>query len=116
MKLEDQLTNKELSIKLKELGVKQDSYFYQVDFHNGYAEEHRDYEKNLKWELRIEGNSYNFKNRISAFTVAESYKEIANLDIHHEYNLDGIIPEKLADELAEQLIYLIENKLMEVAK
>lgn len=110
MKLEDQVCSLELAKRLKELGLKQDSYFW--------------------WDLSIPGFvRVHFKpcseNDISAFSVAElgemlplEYKTqrsrekwwhgIDNTDASMGYTVSGTE----ADARAKTLIYLIENKLV----
>lgn len=62
MKLENQVTNLELSRKLKELGVKQDSYFDWFKL-----KENNDYSLVEYWQIDYEIRF----DTISAFTVAE---------------------------------------------
>ncbi len=113
MKLEDQVTNLELSKKLKELGVKQESLFvwYGLPF----------------WIPVLD----TFKNKdglelYSAFTVAElgemlphhvtSTKSINNYwysDWQFNNGTEHVEEsDKEADVRAKMLIYLIENKLI----
>lgn len=113
MKVENQeVANLELSKKLKELGVKQESLFYWADF---------------KGELKILEDEYIWSNEdfgrkvekiCSAFTVAELGKKInwrrQTITLHEEfYKLIVDNPEKSeADIRAKWLIYLIENNLI----
>ncbi len=123
MPLEKQVTSLELSIKLKELRVKQDGLFYW-----GYCNEED------KWELvyidedaRDSDYHYtNYKYRISAFTVAElgemlpytalgAYLMVfkGNDDFSCAYGYEKTIHAKTeADARAKMLIYLIENNLI----
>ena len=96
MKLETQVSNLELSKKLKELGVKQDSYHYYFK-QKGHGE----------WTMtdfdlaQVVGNP-NYK-MVSAYTVAELYKlHIEKFSQCHIRN--NIRPEYLADYLAESYI------------
>jgi hypothetical protein len=63
MKLELQVTSRELSEKLRDLGVKQESLFYY------HIDTLGDYQPTLHYNSRVE-NGYNWFS-ISAFTVAE---------------------------------------------
>lgn len=63
MKLEDQVTSLELSKKLKEIGVKQESLFYWVDNEKWSDECQLEYIPELEFPRD--------ENSISAFTVAE---------------------------------------------
>lgn len=143
MKLEDQVTSLELSKKLKEFGVKQDSLFYWLNILNG-------------WAIYSYSDAIEYKsiNPISAFTVAElgemlpigwasvkrgngilkNNKKIPSYEIFkseiESMEKDGsigdnvnisfescwVIEAKEADARAKELIYLIENKLVEVPK
>ncbi len=132
MKLEEQITNLELSKKLKELGVKQESLFYWVEF-SGLQKGHQDYKTSLHWELRnCENNLSNFPDKISAFTVAElgemlkpyayySNNMASDFPTYQENHKSwGFINDEIkwvyadteANARAKMLIYLIENKLL----
>lgn len=137
MKLEDQVCSLELSKKLKELGVKQESYFYwhyTVYTHDpfGWRIIHDD-QLNILAEKKDE-------NVMSVFTVAELGeilpKEITINNIHYFYtqipckdlktwsifyrndmcgmpNCD-VYDKSEANARAKMLIYLLENKLIDV--
>lgn len=111
MKLENQVCSKEWAEKLKKLGVKQDSMLYWCDK-----------ELQMKTALGYIGNGCEgsdgspdwisdedfeeyYEKKYSAFTVAELYKILSDLDPHWDFNnLLGIIPEQLADFLAEKIV------------
>ena len=121
MKLEQQLTSLELSKRLKELGVKQNSHFYWF-YH----------EMSNFWDIV---NNHKYTNKYySAFSVAElgellpyTLRYFIDLEIYKEENLwivkyvsfnedsNDIIQnsKKLADAMAKMLIYLIKNKLVD---
>lgn len=143
MKLEDQVCSLELAKKLKELGVKQESYFYWSCDHINTTQ-HGLSRYNL--HDGIESNSENW----SAFTVAELgeiLKDIrfpmgtwigekcyqflsikcSMLSVWLQHDFDAGFSEKQetvfkavndteANMRAKMLIYLIENKLIEVPK
>lgn len=124
MKLEDQVTSLELSKRLKELGVKQESYFewsfYMDCMESDCHEKH--------W-IVTDKNGGNIGGRISAFTVAElgemlpSYFKIFPLhssrvgtESNARFICGGQEAKTEADARAKMLIYLIENKLVKVQK
>ena len=80
MKLEDQVTNLELSKKLKELGVKQESLFYwvymrlsgaKIETKEGYSLWYEDDLKHLNEQIGIKIQDVPKDEIYSAFTVAE---------------------------------------------
>ena len=117
MKLEKQVVNLELSKKLKELGVKQESYF-------AYVNTKQKGEIHLLTTLSHYVGEENF---ISAYTVAElgvmldkagadnfikAYGEVFNFKRTQMVGLLGVIDlMRTPDMGAKMLIYLIENKL-----
>lgn len=134
MRIESQVCSLELAIRLKELGVKQDSlvdwlnipdiYHYKLNedgtlFRNKEGQTVID---RIAYNIRL-GNSFAFDidkdNCWSAFTVAE-LGEMLQWEKLYIFN----VPEKLlkyvdgrnteADARAKMLIYLLENKLMEL--
>lgn len=124
MKLEDQVANLELSKRLKELGVKQESYFWwnnSIESGGWLLEDHE------------EANETN----AAAFTVAELGALLPEFTIHKKTdgvsnlwridlseNLSWIYQPKISDEdrvteaniRAKLLIHLLEQKLIEVPK
>lgn len=127
MTLESQVTNLELSKKLKELGVKQNSFFYWITWDDGDTKLH-----NYSGEGQDLVGDY-----CSAFTCSELgeilprslwiKRESYYLNICHnaaggwlvsygEYKYLSIGAETMADAMAKMLIYLIENKLLPVHK
>lgn len=127
MELQKQVSSLELSKKLKELGVPQDSLFWWSECVN------YDFDKTGDWEIL---QDVNCDGVISAFTVAElgemlqspisckgfnsciikSFK-IDDIYVSAVYNLDGkhiiwIEADTEADARAKMLIYLLENKLI----
>lgn len=143
MKLEDQVCSLELSKRLKELGVKQESLWYWCPKHTVNAvlnkgECHLITVETVKRLEKYEAYKYDF---ISAFTVAELGEMLPktikdpqanwNLEIElydgcsslnyesyyatHEWKLldNGITDTTEANARAKMLIYLIKNKRME---
>ncbi|HYK01335.1 MAG TPA: hypothetical protein VE974_06235 [Thermoanaerobaculia bacterium] len=123
MKLEQQVVSLELAKKLKELGVKQESYlcWLNENFSNSYDDYQHVVEKS-----DYQGG-WHIKDRISAFTVAElgemlkqsglssgySDEDIGwycQSTIHNKFDLIG--EESEADARAKMLIYLLENDLL----
>ncbi|MFP5263718.1 MAG: hypothetical protein ACLGJB_17700 [Blastocatellia bacterium] len=124
MTLEQQVTSLELSKKLKELGVKQDSLFYWVDGKLEYINE--------------VGGINIAKDDVSAFTVAElgeMLPAVVDGDLaprwfktfshyfcdYTDDNKTWLLPQpfiypKEADARAKMLTYLIENNLVAPTK
>lgn len=127
MTLEQQVCSLELAKRLKELGVKQESYFNWCT--NGWMSS----DPKCKW---IIVQRQEFQNGYAAFTVAElgemlPYRVVApsgqpyfpsyttkNGDgkwlVSYHQLLPSIIADTEADARAKMLIYLIENKLVTV--
>lgn len=123
MKLEQQVTSLEISKRLKELGVKQESYFWYRAF--------TDKDEQLYFVLGHHDSQAMFQRDYSAFTVAElgeilpefveSYKshdegfnwfcrKFEEGDILKYTALENADTE--ADARGKMLIYLLENKLI----
>lgn len=116
MKLEDQVTNLELSKKLKELGVKQESLWYWFNRGGEYV---------LLYDSNVAKLDQLPIMCISAFTVAElgemlpcEYCSTRNqlgdwtcLHLNPDQNTD-IFTKSEADARAKMLIYLLENNLV----
>ncbi len=116
MRLEDQVVSLELAKKLKELGVKQGSLFKWDDLGH-------------RWSLEYDIRGY--IGRYSAFTVAELGEMLPNVyysskvyssdrkDMNYECagheSGDIFTADTEANARAKMLIYLTENKLMEVS-
>lgn len=122
MKLEDQVSSREPSERLKELGVKQESHFWWG--HWDFAPD-----SPFVWDGSADGNTEDDTKikRCSAFTVAELGEMLPRIDFCFEkYNskrwefwFDGKYEGRKqfqdcteADARAKMLIYLIENKLV----
>jgi hypothetical protein len=121
MKLEQQCVNLELAKRLKELGVKQKSYFYWTK---------RTTDKRV-WSKEYgvyQGRNPNNPDEISAFTVAElgemlpheiinglvTLKGTKHVNVYLEKSEapKGFVADTEADARAKMLIYLLENKLI----
>ena len=110
--MEKYVCNLEHSIKLKELGVKQESCFYWIT--------------DLRNEAVLARYS-NSKTKVSAFLVGELGEMLPDFDIitekfgeywYCEYKKNEILNYRIAEDTeanarASMLEYLIENKLME---
>lgn len=128
MKLEQQVSNLELSKRLKEIGVKQESYFTHVWVMRSTDDTHDVYEIRMGHKPTLMSTEY------SAFTVAElggllpkeRYWTDCKMNTGRwrcaEYSEDGLAEEGKtsfaadteADARAKILIYLLENKLIEL--
>ena len=127
MKLKDQVCSLELAKKLKELGVKQESLWWWRK------------EASHDWRLRFfedfenldDNDNVNFvlpELTISAFTCSElgemlpkfigSWKNKQNWSCRSSHDLDSklFMVNTEANARAKMLIYLIENKLVEIPK
>ena len=137
MELKNQLTSLNLSKRLKELGVKQDSEYYHqhtetLGIFSAKTEEERN--KFQKDEIVFRCNISDMAQELySAFSVAElgemlsSYVEtwkMGKLDKKREglfccsdvkyHGREEFVEKKEADARSKMLIYLLENKLIEV--
>jgi hypothetical protein len=123
MKLEQQVTSLELSKRLKELGVRQESLFYffgnkaELEAMRGYGGP----------EILLEGD-YSWAVRVSAFTVAEIGEMLPpGMPSAHGKGMKWICFNEFkrspqegylmtgdteTDARAKMLIYLLENKLI----
>jgi hypothetical protein len=123
MKLEQQVTSLEISKRLKELGVKQESLFDWVDIDdNEYLLMGR---KQKEFDEMDTGGKYEC---ISAFTVAELgemllegidyYKMNGKYHSWYETGDNGqmFIENTEANARGKMLIYLLENKLINLTK
>lgn len=137
MKLEQQVTNLELSKKLKELGVKQESLFYWNRCGEYYIQREKVVAR--KAELTNEKPPYDFPYEViaSAFTVAELGEmlngKFPNVFVTYRENIGGTMfwiciartdvegmmksndyrmAHTEVDVRAKMLGYLIENKLI----
>lgn len=125
MKLEDQVTNLELSKKLKKLGVKQESMFYWSKPISDNGQPNGGYFVNWKESPDFCDDDSHDHKLVSAFTVAElgemlpefiySHRENAGwyCEIRSEVNRKQDIGffDTEANARAKLLIYLIENNL-----
>jgi hypothetical protein len=143
MKLEDQVCSLELSKRLKELGVKQESLFYwhvlldATAWANGHRHEdveirqdnveHGDYdvaysaftvaELGEMLPFRIDGKDITDKRRTIAYFLEYEAGGISVRYTHH-LNVTKVLVERVADTEADartsMLIYLIENNLITI--
>jgi len=139
MKLEDQVCNLELAQKLKELGVKQESYYFWAERVSGTGHPSDPSIHTVEFNL-MTGHPYGvFPERYSAFTVAELGEMLpvdTTMEISFNHNTktrkyivslptdvgwegsptyDNFEADTEANARAEMLVYLIENKLIQLA-
>jgi len=123
MKLENQVCGLELAKRLKELGIKQDSLWYWGRYYHHNKDD---------WELSDISSFENLNAEYySAFTVAELGEMLPYTVFSHEYlrnnasvwrcikDIDGKKIKKFdanteANARCQMLIYLIENKIIDV--
>jgi hypothetical protein len=111
MKLEHQVVSLELSKRLKELGVKQKSLWCWANNMSDRGFYLKTGWRILPWDFFITEETN--PEIISAFTVTELYKILSELDPHWDFNDSiGLIPEEVADYLAEKVIHLKEKGLI----
>lgn len=122
MKLESQVTSLELSKRLRELGVKQESLFY---WQQHYVEMKGDVMASSFKLTQVKTESKKGMRCFSAFTVAELGEMLpqgVTYKVHKDENYSsiseanyGFFPDtKEADARAKMLIYLLENKLIQL--
>jgi len=133
MKLEKQVTSLELSKKLKELGVKQDSLFYWMENITNVEPTkimfYKDTES-YKRTKKVEGGGV--IKYFSAFTASELWEILPDVFKHkegylHRRVLSGSFQYCIGDEviltqsgftlpdmMGKMLMYLIKNKLIEI--
>ena len=129
MKLEDQVCSLELARRLKELGVKQESFFLWMTFRNLSSttpHERLTYLATGDERYEISGRSFNVEQEhFAAFTVAE-LGEMLPSETYSLKHWDGWrcvyapsgpqseIANTEADARARMLIHLLENKLVKI--
>lgn len=125
MKLEEQVVSLELAMKLKELGVKQESLFVHY--------EKPDCFKFIADEWHVDKRETAYIRRCSAFTVAELGEILTQnaretmphfvngqrcwawaYDYHEQLGFQHITAETEANARAKMLIYLIEQHIIEL--
>jgi hypothetical protein len=136
MKIEDQVLSYELSEKLKDIGIKQESLFYWYkNPYDGWIIINKDELSDMFTPGCVGINSAFTVSELFEmllFSIEEGYRKIIikkiKTGIYHsnpekmlyfiEYRyVDHVTEdENLSDALAKMLIYLIENKLMEIPK
>lgn len=115
MTLNQQVISLELAKKLKDLGIKQESYFHYY----GSDEEIRDEKGYAVSHLKNILNDYSWATKISAFTIAELGEFIIPwFDQEGEFP-ETISPEKPSDVFsanyyAKVICYLLENNLIQL--
>lgn len=132
MKLEDQVCSLELSKRLKELGVRQESAFYWVNhiWRGKYPEHEEDLILLPNFQVNEGLYPLDYWERIAAFTVAE-LGEMLGEHVFSEYEHDLSLPWKCtfdegymkpkrfeyadteANARAKMLVYLIEQGIVQ---
>lgn len=128
MQLEKQVTSLELSKKLKELGLKQESLFYWHISYETVSEEYgQDYIPYIFYHKDESRHGFVGGGNYSAFTVAELGEMLP--EYSHSWKVENqwicslktipsgnptISAETEADARAKMLIYLLENNLIEL--
>lgn len=125
MKLEEQVVSLDLAKRLKELGVKQESYLYWCDLKLHYSDPYRIYTE--EQTEKYLGEAADGRKQVvlaSAFTVAElgemlpadnnvvTWRNTLNKwysQYHQENELEA---DTEADARAKMLVYLLENRLI----
>jgi hypothetical protein len=134
MRIEDQVVSLELAKKLKELGVKQESYFYWVNYNSNKSLQfwHIRNSEKLREEVFNNLKDVNYKNPesefsrlmteyygrpefFSALTVSELGEKIKWKELHifgSPDEFDDMLTNEItqADFYAKVLIYILENK------
>lgn len=127
MKLEDQVANLELSMKLKKLGVPQKSIFYYMNHATNPS-----WKNCVRYPDGSDPRYWDFENKLSAFTVAElgemlpnplelgdykhffiSQKVGAYWEVGSEKLNFSFEDKKEANARAKMLIHLIEQKVID---
>ena len=126
MKLEQQVTNLELSKKLKELGVKQDSIFDWNLYREKTTGKITENVERSSGPRALSMQSYVIEDSYSAFTVAELGEMLPLLNfpmpmdkriwsgtvVQNNGNLVKVTADTESNARAKMLIYLIENNLL----
>ena len=131
MEIEKQVSNKELSKQLKDLGIKQESMFYWNDINDNKIFKNKwenipfiSNGKNSITSSNKQDQEYIDKNyKYSAFTVAELgseyyYSKKTGTNTENDWECNNIFTDKFtfadteADARAKMKIYIIENKLV----
>lgn len=135
MKLENQLTSIEPSIKLRELGVVQKSLFIYVKSEaHGIKPYYIETEFDLSEHIQIErvcsaytvaelGVMLPYQLKSGSFLKCEKYDDTWRIEYNHscfpgDVDVGDALPDEKteADARANMLIYLLENKLIDVAE
>ena len=126
MRLENQVTSLEISKKLKELGVKQESLFYWVEYEKDAYDLWHKIAKEVYFTHTRTIHSLPLHNLYSAYTVAELGELLPyewKLTFKSSENSWWVSPRQdiphcwaktEANARAKMLIYLIENKLIKL--